>query len=287
MKKVILLLTVIFLLVSSMTCIFAATDEISVYVEGQKVSFDVPPQTINNRTMVPIRAIFEFMGATVVWDDATQTAICTKDSTTVKMSLNSTTEYINNIPYTMDVAPVIIDNRTLAPARYVAEAFGYSVYWDNATKSVIIGTELSPGDSFSKGDFIIVEDIKITYDDEKFLIENNSDTDIIITCSFYGKKKDDSYEFLGIPAFYGIDETQYEKDKEENGWAIKHRTNRVKSNEKLVMQMEIYDFGDFSWDIDKDGYHDISFNISKQYDENRTTVSTNDLKSGYYRLKAN
>ena len=141
MKKVISLLTVIILLVSSMTCVYAATDEISVYVEGQKVSFDVPPQTINNRTMVPIRAIFEFMGATVVWDDATQTAICTKDSTTVKMTLNSTTEYINDIPYTMDVAPVIIDNRTLAPARYVAEAFGYYVNWDEMTKSVLISKD--------------------------------------------------------------------------------------------------------------------------------------------------
>lgn len=77
--------------------------------------------------MVPIRAIFEAMGATVDWDDATQTAICTKDSTVVKMTLNSTTEYINDVPVTMDVTPVIIFGRTLAPARYVAEAFGYNV----------------------------------------------------------------------------------------------------------------------------------------------------------------
>ncbi len=77
--------------------------------------------------MVPIRAIFEAMGATVDWDDATQTAICTKDSTVVKMTLNSTTEYINDVPVTMDVTPVIISGRTLAPARYVAEAFGYNV----------------------------------------------------------------------------------------------------------------------------------------------------------------
>lgn len=127
-----------FVLVSSITCAFATSNEISVYVEGQKIDFDVLPQTINGRTMVPIRAIFEVMGATVVWYDDTQTAICTKDNTTVKMTLNSTTEYINDIAYTMDVAPVIINNRTLAPARYVAEAFGYYVNWDEMTNSVLI-----------------------------------------------------------------------------------------------------------------------------------------------------
>lgn len=138
MKKIISLLLVVGLVLSSATLAFANENEISVYVEGQKVSFDVPPQTINDRTMVPIRAIFEVMGATVNWDNATQTAICTKDNTVVKMTLNSKTEYINDVPYEMDVAPVIVDNRTLAPARYVAEAFGYFVNWDGNTKSVLI-----------------------------------------------------------------------------------------------------------------------------------------------------
>ena len=53
----------------------------------EKNKFDVSPQTINDRTMVPIRAIFEAMGANVDWADITQTAISTKDSTTVKMTL--------------------------------------------------------------------------------------------------------------------------------------------------------------------------------------------------------
>lgn len=102
-------------------CAHAAAGEISVYlkgysgVDGEKISFDILPQNVNGRTMVPIRAIFEAMGATVDWDDTTQPAICTKDSTVVKMTLNSTTEYINDVPVTMDVTPVIISGRTLAP----------------------------------------------------------------------------------------------------------------------------------------------------------------------------
>lgn len=138
MKKFISLVLAVSLAISSMICVSAADEGIRVYLEGSKINFDVPPQTINDRTMVPIRAIFEAMGANVDWDDITQTAISTKDSTTVKMTLNSTTEYINDTAYTMDVTPVIINGRTLAPARYVAEAFGYYVNWDEMTQSVLI-----------------------------------------------------------------------------------------------------------------------------------------------------
>lgn len=144
MKKLTSIFTIAILILSSMTCVFAQSDEISVYLEeyqgvdGQKIAFDVPPQTINDRTMVPIRAIFEAMGATVTWNDETKTATATKDGTIVEMILNSTTEWINGVPNAMDVSPVIINGRTLAPARYVAEAFGYNVSWDQMTKSVLI-----------------------------------------------------------------------------------------------------------------------------------------------------
>lgn len=144
LKKIISLVLAVTLAISSMLCVCAANEEIKVYLEGSKISFDVQPQIINGRTMVPIRAIFETMGATVTWDDATKTAISTKDGTTVKMTLNSTTEYINDVAYEMDVTPVIIDGRTLAPARYVAEAFGYYVNWDAPTKSVLISKTQNP-----------------------------------------------------------------------------------------------------------------------------------------------
>ena len=64
-------------------CAHAAAGEISVYlkgysgVDGEKISFDSLPQNVNGRTMVSIRAIFEAMGATVDWDDATQTVFIT------------------------------------------------------------------------------------------------------------------------------------------------------------------------------------------------------------------
>ena len=147
MKKFISVLIAVISVFCLTICANAADEKINVYLDGfygtdgQKINFDVPPQTINNRTMVPIRAIFEAMGATVDWDDATQTAKCVKDGTTVEMTLNSTTEYINGTPNQMDVSPVVIDGRTLAPARYVAEAFGYHVSCDEMTQSVLISKD--------------------------------------------------------------------------------------------------------------------------------------------------
>ena len=128
MKKIICLILIVNLFIPA----FVFADKpISVTLNGEKIIFDVEPALIKGRTMVPIRAIFEAMGATVVWDNNTQSAICTKGDTVVKMTIDSPTIYINNAESQMDTSPVIINGRTLAPARFVAEAFGYNVEWDD------------------------------------------------------------------------------------------------------------------------------------------------------------
>lgn len=116
-------------------------DEILVMLDGNYIEFDVPPQIINGRTMVPVRAIFEAMGASVTWEQSTSSAISRKGETTVIMKLNSLYMDINGVMNEMDVSPVIIDGRTLAPARYVAEAFGADVQWDSENNTVIITTK--------------------------------------------------------------------------------------------------------------------------------------------------
>lgn len=141
MKKLILTVVITVLTLSAMMCIAHADGDISVYYNAAEISFDVKPQIINGRTMVPIRAIFEKMGAYVAWDQATSTATCTKGDTVVKMTVNSNVMYINGEAVTMDVSPVVIDGRTLAPARYVAEAFGATVQWSQKNSSVVICSE--------------------------------------------------------------------------------------------------------------------------------------------------
>ena len=115
-----------------------ASDDIKVFVDGKFIEFDVPPQIINGRTMVPVRAIFEAVGAKVDWNQLTRTVLAEKNSTYVTMFLNNKFFYINSSLITMDVSPIAIDGRVLAPARYVGESFGYNVTWDEALNSVFM-----------------------------------------------------------------------------------------------------------------------------------------------------
>ena len=112
--------------------------EIKVTLDGAVLSFVVPPQIINGRTMVPLRAIFEAMGAEVDWDPDTETVTATKGDVVVILTIGDTAPTVNGEVVELDQAGVIIDGRTLAPLRFVAEAFGGDVDWVEATKTAVI-----------------------------------------------------------------------------------------------------------------------------------------------------
>ena len=113
-------------------------DTISVVLNGNPVVFDVPPQIIDNRTMVPLRAIFEAMGANVDWNGDTQTVTAARGGTTVVMQVGNNVITVNGNAITLDVPPMIVDNRTLVPVRAVAESFGADVEWRPTTQTVFI-----------------------------------------------------------------------------------------------------------------------------------------------------
>ncbi|MCL2766724.1 MAG: copper amine oxidase N-terminal domain-containing protein [Peptococcaceae bacterium] len=114
------------------------TDEITVVIDGSPVIFDVPPRIVNDRTLVPLRAIFEELGATVEWDGNTQTVTATKDNTVVELTIGNNTPTINGEIVTIDQPGIIVDSRTLAPLRFVAEAFGGTVEWNGASRTASI-----------------------------------------------------------------------------------------------------------------------------------------------------
>ena len=116
----------------------AAEEIVCVQYNGTIVDFDVPAQVINGRTMVPIRKIFELMGATVEWNEDTQTATSKKGDHMVSMTINSNTMYIDGNAVVMDCVPITVNDRTLVPVRYVAEAFGCDVDWVEETSTVLL-----------------------------------------------------------------------------------------------------------------------------------------------------
>ena len=135
MKKITAFI-MMFFIVLSMTSF--ASDSIKVKLDGKTISFDVEPQIVEGRTMVPLRAIFEAMGAEIVWDEDTQTVAAVKDETVVVAIIGSDVMYVNDEEIIIDVPPLIKAGRTLVPVRFITEAFGYNVKWDNNARSVII-----------------------------------------------------------------------------------------------------------------------------------------------------
>jgi len=110
-------------------------------VNGVSKVMDAAPYIKANRTYVPVRYLAYALGvaeADVVWDEATKKATLTKGDNVVELTIGSTTITVNGEAQTMDVAPEITNNRTMLPARYVAEGLGYVVGWDPGTRTVLI-----------------------------------------------------------------------------------------------------------------------------------------------------
>jgi len=138
---------VVFLISIIITPSVIAEEGIKVQLNGELLSFDVPPQLINNRTMVPMRKIFEALGATVEWHGDTQRIVATKEDTVIQLEIGSTIMIKNGEGITLDVPSQIVDSRTLVPVRAVAESFEAEVTWDQDTQTVIIVKEDKTGEN--------------------------------------------------------------------------------------------------------------------------------------------
>ncbi len=96
------------------------------------------PVIVNDRTLVPLRAIFEAMGAEVDWNDETKTVIATREDTTISLTIGSDQLIVNGEAVTIDVPAQIINDRTMIPVRAIAESFGCNVNWNQKAKRVAI-----------------------------------------------------------------------------------------------------------------------------------------------------
>ena len=111
---------------------------VEVQINGNKMHFDVPPRIKYGKAMVPMRAIFEELGAEVTWDDTTKTVTATKDDLLVTLQIDNPILTVNGENIPLDVAPYIAGSRTLVPLRAIAESLHTDVQWDEGTKTVLI-----------------------------------------------------------------------------------------------------------------------------------------------------
>lgn len=138
-KGISLLLVLVMVLALCAVPAGAAQEEIKVILNGKPLTFDVQPTLINDRTMVPMRAIFEALGARVAWNDQNEAVTgISRAGKRVVIAIGSNTAMVNGKASEIDQPPVLINDRTLVPLRFISESFDCKVDWDDATQTVTI-----------------------------------------------------------------------------------------------------------------------------------------------------
>ena len=114
---------------------------ITVFYNGSEISFDQLPYKENDRVLVPMRAIFETLGAEVEWNEAEQSITAVRGTDVIKMQIGSVTIIKNEEVIESDVAPRLIGERTFVPLRVIAESLDTNVEWVEEENKVLITTE--------------------------------------------------------------------------------------------------------------------------------------------------
>ncbi|MDQ7825110.1 MAG: copper amine oxidase N-terminal domain-containing protein [Candidatus Eremiobacteraeota bacterium] len=139
MKKLWILLPVTLLLILIMLCPVMAQG-IRVFINNRIISFDQPPVMINGNVMVPMRGVFEELGADVKWRSATQTITAVKDSTEIIIQIGSNFASVNGNSQQLSAPAAMVRGRTLVPLRFISEALGADVEWQAASRTVMISS---------------------------------------------------------------------------------------------------------------------------------------------------
>ncbi len=124
------------LVMSALPATAYAQQNVSVVINGQPISFDQPPLDRNGRVFVPLRGVFERLGATVVYSNGVINA--TGNGRSISLHIGSTQATVNGQTQYLDVAPFIVGARTLVPLRFIAQSLGAVVNWNNNTRTVTI-----------------------------------------------------------------------------------------------------------------------------------------------------
>ena len=147
-------------------CVLAKSNDITVTYDGEKISFDVQPEIVDDRVMVPMRTIFETFGAKVKWDSDTQTITAKKKSKTIQMTIGSSDMTKNDETYSFDVSPIIEDGRTLVPIRAISDMLGLDVEWNEKNNTVTITTPQDDEDESWKNNTgtVDLDNVEVTGD---------------------------------------------------------------------------------------------------------------------------
>ncbi len=116
--------------------------------DGWKKRLDSPPMIINSRTFVPLRVISESLGADVSWDEATRSIEilvgCGCEPKRINLAIGARIAKVNGISVPLDEPPIIVNDRTMVPLRFISETLSTPVDWNGETRSINLRPELVP-----------------------------------------------------------------------------------------------------------------------------------------------
>ncbi len=110
------------------------------------------PITQDDRTLTPVSAFVEGIGGSADWDADTRTATLSYNGDEIRLTIDSNIAYLNGAERRLDVAPIIVNNRTMLPIRFIAESFGFTVVWAEDTQTVTIIDADTIENVFARGD---------------------------------------------------------------------------------------------------------------------------------------
>ncbi|HXN09359.1 MAG TPA: copper amine oxidase N-terminal domain-containing protein, partial [Candidatus Acidoferrales bacterium] len=117
----------------------------AIVIDGSRLPADVPALASGDHVLVPLRGVFERLGAHVSYDASSRAAAATLGSTIVQVAVGSRTAWVNGSRRTLDVEPREVAGRIMIPLRFVAESLGVSVDYDGPSDTVVIVTSFRPG----------------------------------------------------------------------------------------------------------------------------------------------
>lgn len=125
----------------------ASAQPITTELNGSRLTFDQPPIMQDGRVLVPLRGIFESLGANVLYQPSNRTIKATEGSRTVELTLGQRQAFVDGRQMFLDVPANTIGGRTMVPLRFVSEALGADVKWQSATKTVAITQDTQVADN--------------------------------------------------------------------------------------------------------------------------------------------
>lgn len=143
MKRKLKVSLALLLMLLFLPTITRAQEGLKLWVNGAYVNSDVESFIENGRTLVPVRVISETLGFKVDWNQADQEVLIktseAEDAKILSLKINDTKATLGDKVFDLDVAPKISQSRTFVPLRFISEAFGLKVDWDEENKTAIVG----------------------------------------------------------------------------------------------------------------------------------------------------